>query len=94
MGTGKENSWLEKPVALPLASLASQNRDGLPENCHGESALLRLAELAEDLTPAPADARSLTERLSEGPFYVAWIGQFKRGKSSVLNALVENPQTN
>jgi predicted GTPase len=30
----------------------------------------------------------LAERVSEGRFYVACIGQFKRGKSSVLNALV------
>jgi len=31
---------------------------------------------------------SVAERVSEGRFYVACIGQFKRGKSSVLNALV------
>ena len=30
----------------------------------------------------------MAERVSEGRFYVACIGQFKRGKSSVLNALV------
>jgi GTP-binding protein EngB required for normal cell division len=35
-----------------------------------------------------ADARSVAERVSEGRFYVACIGQFKRGKSSVLNALI------
>ena len=56
----------------------------------GESALLRLAELAEefDAEQVAADARSMAERVSEGRFYVACIGQFKRGKSSVLNALV------
>jgi predicted GTPase len=51
---------------------------------------LRLAELAEefDAEQVAADARSVAERVSEGRFYVACIGQFKRGKSSVLNALV------
>jgi hypothetical protein len=34
------------------------------------------------------EAASLAERLAEGRFYVACIGQFKRGKSSLLNALV------
>jgi GTP-binding protein EngB required for normal cell division len=61
-----------------------------PDRSHGESALLRLAELAEgfDAAQVAADARSVAERVSEGRFYVACIGQFKRGKSSVLNALV------
>ncbi|MGA2003494.1 MAG: dynamin family protein [Terriglobales bacterium] len=51
---------------------------------------MRLAELAEefDAEQVAADARSVAERVSEGRFYVACIGQFKRGKSSVLNALV------
>jgi predicted GTPase len=51
---------------------------------------LRLAELAGefDAEQVARDARSLAERISEGRFYVACIGQFKRGKSSVLNALV------
>jgi GTP-binding protein EngB required for normal cell division len=51
---------------------------------------LRLAVLAEgfDAEQVAADARSVAERVSEGRFYVACLGQFKRGKSSVLNALV------
>jgi ribosome biogenesis GTPase A len=51
---------------------------------------MRLADLAEefDAEQVAADARSVAERVSEGRFYVACIGQFKRGKSSVLNALV------
>ncbi|MGD0416441.1 MAG: dynamin family protein [Terriglobales bacterium] len=91
MGTdSKENSLLEKPVSPPLSSVASEDRQASPENSHGESALLRLAELAEefDAEQVAADARSVAERASEGRFYVACIGQFKRGKSSVLNALV------
>jgi GTP-binding protein EngB required for normal cell division len=91
MGTdSKENSLLEEPDSSPLSSGASEDRRVSPENSHGESALWRLAELAEefDAEQVAADARSVAERASEGRFYVACIGQFKRGKSSVLNALV------
>jgi hypothetical protein len=74
---------LEKLVASPLKSRASEHRDVPPENSHGESALLRLAESAEafDAEQIAADARSVAERVCEGRFYVACIGQFKRGKS-------------
>src|ERR1035438_7750352 len=87
MGTdSKENSLLENPLSFA----ACDHRQGPSENSHGESALLRLAELAGefDAEQVAADARSVAERVSEGRFYIACIGQFKRGKSSVLNALV------
>ena len=73
-----------------MAFVAAEDPRSPLENSHGESALLRLAELAEefDAEQVAADARSVAERISEGRFYVACIGQFKRGKSSVLNALV------
>ncbi|MFZ0038519.1 MAG: dynamin family protein [Candidatus Acidiferrales bacterium] len=50
----------------------------------------RLADLADDFGAAHiADtARSLAVRVSEGRFYVACVGQFKRGKSTLLNALL------
>lgn len=35
-----------------------------------------------------AEARALAEREAEGRFYVACVGQFKRGKSTLINALV------
>jgi ribosome biogenesis GTPase A/uncharacterized coiled-coil protein SlyX len=35
-----------------------------------------------------ADAAALNARLAEGRFYVTCVGQFKRGKSSLLNALI------
>jgi len=56
----------------------------------GASRLLRLAQLAEELSSEPVaeEARELAERISEGRFYVACVGQFKRGKSTLLNALV------
>ncbi len=56
----------------------------------GSSRLLRLGNLAQELgAEAQAEeARELAARVSEGRFYVACIGQFKRGKSTLLNALV------
>jgi GTP-binding protein EngB required for normal cell division len=39
----------------------------------------------------PAEAAALAERLAEGRFFVACVGQFKRGKSTLLNALVGEP---
>ena len=52
-----------------------------------------LAAIARDAElPSVADeAASLAERLSAGRFFVACVGQFKRGKSNVLNALVGDP---
>jgi len=52
--------------------------------------LHRFAELAHWLASdrIEAQAANLAERLREGRFYVACIGQFKRGKSTLLNALV------
>ena len=86
----KEDSLLEKPAPPRLASVTPEHHPAGPENSHGESALLRLADLADEFAAeqVAADARSVAERVSEGRFYVACIGQFKRGKSSVLNALV------
>jgi predicted GTPase len=56
----------------------------------GASRLLRLGGLAEELgaEPQAKEARELAARVTEGRFYVACIGQFKRGKSTLLNALV------
>jgi len=56
----------------------------------GASAVGRLAELATELgaDDIARTAHSLACRVLEGRFYVACVGQFKRGKSTVLNALV------
>jgi ribosome biogenesis GTPase A len=56
----------------------------------GASRLLRLADLAQEVgaEPVAEEARELAARVSEGRFYVACIGQFKRGKSTLLNALI------
>ena len=59
----------------------------------GASRLLRLANLGEELgAPYVADdGRALAARVSEGRFYLACIGQFKRGKSTLINALIGEP---
>jgi GTP-binding protein EngB required for normal cell division/polyhydroxyalkanoate synthesis regulator phasin len=59
----------------------------------GASRLLQLAAIGEELGARPAadDARTLAARVSEGRFYLACIGQFKRGKSTLINALIGEP---
>lgn len=37
------------------------------------------------------EAEALAERTAQGLFYVACVGQFKRGKSTLVNALVGRP---
>ena len=61
-----------------------------PASMDGASRLLRLGRLAQELgaEPVAEEARELAARVSEGRFYVACVGQFKRGKSTLLNALV------
>jgi len=59
----------------------------------GAARLLRLAQLAEELGSSriAEEARDLANRISEGRFYVACIGQFKRGKSTLINAPIGDP---
>ena len=59
----------------------------------GASRLLRLASLGEELGAQyiADDGHALAARVSEGRFYLACIGQFKRGKSTLINALVGEP---
>lgn len=66
------------------------NRDGAELNGDPLSRLQALSFLASEagaLTVA-SEAALLTARTEEGLFYVACLGQFKRGKSTLLNALV------
>jgi hypothetical protein len=52
--------------------------------------LLSLLDVAKELESQriERDARALAERIADRRFFVACLGQFKRGKSSLLNALV------
>jgi predicted GTPase len=53
-------------------------------------ALLALIKAAAELENhrIEREAQALAERVADGRFFVACLGQFKRGKSSLLNALV------
>lgn len=66
------------------------NHQGVLKEFSGEEALDRLAELAKEFEAehVASTARSIAEKVSGGRFYVACIGQFKRGKSTLLNALI------
>jgi putative protein kinase ArgK-like GTPase of G3E family len=68
----------------------SENRQGALQGVPGEAVLSRLAELATEFGAAhiASAAHSTAQRVSEGRFYVACVGQFKRGKSTLLNALI------
>jgi len=59
----------------------------------GANRLLLLADLAAGLgaEPVAQEAQELSARVSEGRFYVACVGQFKRGKSTLINALIGQP---
>jgi GTP-binding protein EngB required for normal cell division len=69
---------------------ASEYRQGILQDASADAALYRLAEIATQFGAEHTafTARSLAERVSEGLFYVACVGQFKRGKSTLLNALL------
>src|SRR5208282_1997303 len=69
---------------------ASEYRQGILQDAPAEAALYRLAELAAQFGAEhiASTARGLAERVSEGRFYAACVGQFKRGKSTLLNALI------
>jgi predicted GTPase len=58
-----------------------------------DSSIRVVAALAREVGRADlaADADALAERTAEGLFYVACVGQFKRGKSTLINALVGRP---
>ena len=73
----------------------NQNLGPLPDTneIDGAGRLLRLATLGEELgaNRVVDEARELAARVSEGRFYLACIGQFKRGKSTLINALIGEP---
>jgi len=50
-----------------------------------------LGEFGPEADPQFDLLRGLSQRLNEGRFHLAVLGQFKRGKSSILNALLGHP---
>jgi len=63
------------------------------QNGINESPLEHLALLASrvGVEQIAQEARSLAARVAEGRFYLACVGQVKRGKSTLLDALLEDP---
>jgi hypothetical protein len=82
-------------VTVKAGNTTELNTTGTPSREVADVAgkLMRLAELAHDFGAEQVEdeAKYLAERLTEGRFYVACIGQFKRGKSTLSNALVGDP---
>lgn len=74
----------------PNTSKVIEDRSGVNG---GANRLLLLANVAADLgaEPVTKEAQELAARVSEGRFYVACVGQFKRGKSTLINALIDQP---
>jgi GTPase Era involved in 16S rRNA processing len=70
--------------------IPNQARAGRPPHAQ---ALDRLAAMAEQLGEGSVsvDVRQLAARINEGRFFVACVGQFKRGKSTLLDAFVGEP---
>jgi hypothetical protein len=66
------------------------DRESIVQDMSPDVGLSPLAALADELGSerVKAEALSLAERIAEGRFYIACIGQFKRGKSTLLNALL------
>ena len=56
-----------------------------------EKALMTVKGLGVEFYPGYNRLTDLKNRLSEGRFHLAVLGQFKRGKSTLLNALVGDP---
>jgi len=61
-----------------------------PKHSDGASLLLELATVAAELGSehVATEADDLAARISEGRFFVACVGQFKRGKSTLIGALI------
>lgn len=84
---------LADKMTIPTEERQSAMTSDLVEGNFGAARKLRrIAEIAGELGSEriAEEAVALGERLAEGRFYVACIGQFKRGKSTLLNALVQD----
>jgi GTPase Era involved in 16S rRNA processing len=77
-------------MALSLNGESHADHGTASCSADGATRLLGLATLGKELGAESIanEGRELAARLSEGRFYLACIGQFKRGKSTLINALV------
>jgi GTPase Era involved in 16S rRNA processing len=86
----QENEFEFRAMPEPKTREIIAGRSGAGD---GANRLLLLADLAADLgaEPVTQEAQELATRVAEGRFYVACVGQFKRGKSTLINALIGQP---
>ncbi len=77
--------------STPDAGMAAPRAD--PVQVEPSSRLRSLERIALEIgdEEVARDARDLASRVEEGRFHVACVGQFKRGKSTLLNAIVGAP---
>jgi GTPase SAR1 family protein len=87
MTTGHEQ---ELASASALSGTSAVRPAATATDVDSASQLLHLAKIGEELGTSRVsdEARELAARVSEGRFYVACVGQFKRGKSTLMNALI------
>jgi GTP-binding protein EngB required for normal cell division len=85
----------EPKLAPPSEATGSSPVESASATIEGDCAgrLQRLVQIGDELGTkrVAEEARELAARLSEGRFYVACVGQFKRGKSTLINALIGAP---
>ena len=86
MTTGEDDKLTPANTSTGIITASTAEADGA-------SMLLHLAKIGEELGTdrVAGEARELAARVSEGRFYVACVGQFKRGKSTLINALIGEP---
>lgn len=70
--------------------MSNRQQTGAVEASDGATRLIALAALASELGSehVASEAAELAARLTEGRFFVACVGQFKRGKSTLIGALI------
>jgi GTPase Era involved in 16S rRNA processing len=73
------------PGGIATATAGATPLDAIPGSALAVLADVAAAVGADEIV---AEVRDLAERIAEGRFYVTCVGQFKRGKSTLLNALI------
>src|ERR1700691_5739789 len=81
---------MSEPKMHNVEDIQIPNQAPAARSSHAQ-VLDRLGAMAEQLgeDSVNADVRQLASRINEGRFFVACVGQFKRGKSTLLDAFVE-----
>ena len=87
----QQRQGAEPGGTAPAGSPGSSTAGAMPPRADASASRLRQLIFLAQQAQVPhlvREASALAERLEEGLFYVACVGQFKRGKSTLLNALL------